>query len=291
MTGTADQGLRIAIASGKGGTGKTTVAVSLALALRETGPVQLVDCDVEEPNDHLFICPEFLEREPVELLVPQVDQGRCVRCGACAAACRYGALAVISKGPLVHSELCHGCGLCAMVCPQGAITEVPRTIGRIERGRGRGLDFLQGVLNVGEPMAAPIIERLKDRSHPTPLTVLDVPPGTGCPVIAALKEIDYAMLVAEPTPFGLHDLRAAVEVSHALALPIGVIVNRHGIGTDQVERYCDEEGIPVLLRIPMDRRIAAACARGVPLVEAFPEWKGPLLELHRSVMNQMAVAR
>ncbi|MFO8034676.1 MAG: ATP-binding protein [Candidatus Bipolaricaulota bacterium] len=283
--------MRIAIASGKGGTGKTTVAVSLALALRQAGPVQLVDCDVEEPNDHLFLRPELSKRESVELLVPQVDEDKCTRCRACADACRYGALAVIEKGVLVHSELCHGCGLCAMVCPEGAITEVPRTIGWIDLGRGKGLDFLQGMLNVGEPMASPIIKQLKDRSNPNQLTILDVPPGTGCPVIAALKGADFALLVAEPTPFGLHDLKAAVEVSYALALPVGVVVNRHGIGTDQVDRYCEQEGIPVLLRIPMDRRIAAAYARGEPLVEAFPEWKEPLIELHSSITNRVAVAR
>ncbi len=291
MIDTTEKGVRIAIASGKGGTGKTTVAVSLALALREAGPVQLVDCDVEEPNDHLFLSPELIEREPVETMVPRVDEDKCTRCGACAAACRFGALAVIGKGVLVHPELCHGCGLCAMVCPERAITETPRTSGWIERGRGKGIDFLRGVLNVGEPMAAPIIEQLKDRSNPDQLTVLDVPPGTGCPVIAALKGADFVLLVAEPTPFGLHDLQAAVEVSRALALPVGVVVNRYGIGTDQVERYCEQEGLPLLLRIPMDRRIAAAYARGVPLVEAFPEWKAPLAELHRSIMSHVAVTR
>ncbi len=290
MTDTAEEGVRIAIASGKGGTGKTTVAVSLALALCETGPVQLMDCDVEEPNDHLFICPELATREPVELLAPRVNDDKCTRCGACAAACRYGALAVIEKGVLVHPELCHGCGLCAMVCPEGAITEAPRAIGWIELGRGKGLDFLQGTLNVGEPMAAPIIDQLKDRTNPSQLTILDIPPGTGCPVIAALRGADFALLVAEPTPFGLHDLKAAVEVSRALALPTGVLVNRHGIGTDQVERYCRKEGIPVLLRIPMDRRFAAAYARGEPLVEAFPEWNEPMIKLHSSIMNRLAVA-
>ncbi len=283
MIATAEKGLHIAVASGKGGTGKTTLAVSLALAWGTEASVQLLDCDVEEPNDQLFMQAELTQRGPVNLLVPKVDERLCTRCGTCAAACRYGALAVLERGVLLHPLLCHGCGLCAMACPEGAITESPRTIGWVESGCRKGISFAQGILNVGEPMASPVIDKLKQCSSPERVTILDAPPGTGCPVITTLRGADFALLVAEPTPFGLHDLEAAVEVARALQIPTGVVISRHGIGTDQVERYCDQKSIPVLLRIPMDRRIAAAYARGIPLVEAFPEWEGPLVGLHSSI--------
>lgn len=285
MIATSEDGLRIAVASGKGGTGKTTVSVALALALRQASPVQLVDCDVEEPNVHLFLRPSITRRASVEILVPQVDEDRCTRCGACAAACRYGALAVLEGGVLLHARLCHGCGLCALVCPAGAIAEVPRRIGWIEEGSGEGITFSQGILEVGEPMGLPIIEELKARLPPGGNVILDAPPGTGCPVISALKDAQFALLVAEPTPFGLHDLKAAMEVARALGIPAGVVINRDGIGTDEVECHCVREEIPVLLRIPMDRRIAVAYARGVPLTEAFPEWQPRLAELHRDIVK------
>lgn len=286
-TGGETPPLRIAVASGKGGTGKTTVAVSLTLALADRGPVQLVNCDVEEPNAHLFLLPRIGQREPVELPIPEVNAERCTGCGACAQACRFGALAVIGKKVLVHPELCHGCGLCAMVCPTQAIAEVPRAIGWIERGEGKGVSFLQGVLNVGEPMATPIIRRLKQWIDPAVPAVLDTPPGTACPVIETLKGADFALLVTEPTPFGLHDLRLTVEVTRVLGMPAGVVISKDGIGTDAVECYCQEEGLPVLLRIPMDRGIAESYARGVPLVDAFPEWREPFRKLFERILDQL----
>lgn len=280
---------KIAIASGKGGTGKTTIAVSLALALRDHGPVQLVDCDVEEPNAHIFLSPKIEQREPVEILVPEVDLGKCTGCGACAKACRYGALAVIGKKVLFHPELCHGCGLCGMVCPEGAIREVARTIGWIEKGIANSISFLRGVLNVGEPMATPIVCRLKERIDPGALSILDAPPGTGCPVIETLKGADFALLVTEPTPFGLHDLKLAVEVTRVLGIPVGVVISKYGIGTDEVDRYLASEEIPVLLRIPMDKKIAESYARGIPLVDAFPEWREPFSELFAGIQAQVVM--
>lgn len=282
---TAAEPLRIAVASGKGGTGKTTVAVSLALALGDRTPVELVDCDVEEPNAHLFLSPQITAHEPVEILVPEVDLGRCTFCGLCAAACRFGALAMVARKVLFHPELCHGCGLCALACPERAIREVPRTIGWIEEGDAQGIRFRRGVLNVGEPMATPIVRRLKERIDHERVTILDAPPGTGCPVIETLRGADFAVLVTEPTPFGLHDLRLAVEVTRILGIPTGVVISKDGIGTDTLERYCIEAGIPMLLRIPMDRRIAAAYAHGIPLVAAFPEWNEAFRGLYDGILQ------
>ena len=281
--------LKIAVASGKGGTGKTTVAVSLALAARALGQAALVDCDVEEPNAHVFLSPEIVKAKPVNIPVPRVDEERCTYCGACAKACRFGALAVIGKKVLFHPELCHGCGLCASVCPVSAITEVPHEIGRIEFGRAKGLYFLQGILNPGEPMATPIIRALKERLPAEGLVVLDAPPGTACPMIETLKGVDYALLVAEPTPFGLHDLKLAVGVARELGLPAGVVISKDGIGTGELDRYLEEEGLPVLLRIPMDRRIAESYAEGRPLVEAFPEWEARFVKLVQRIAKEARV--
>ncbi len=269
----------IAVASGKGGTGKTTVAVNLALSLPN---VQLLDCDVEEPNSHLFLNPENEVVKPAYSLVPMVDYGLCDYCGKCAAACEYNALVVVpQKEVLVFPELCHGCGLCAMVCPRNAIHEEPREIGVIKTGKSSdgNIDLVYGVLNIGEAMATPLIDQVKAELNAEKTVIIDVPPGTACPVIAAVQGSDYCVLVTEPTPFGLYDLRLAVEVLKVLKIPFGVVINKAGIGDRRVYEYCEKEGIPILLEIPYDRRIAQCYSEGVPFVKEMPEWKERFAEM------------
>jgi len=271
--------MRIAIASGKGGTGKTTVAVNLALSLSGKETIQFLDCDVEEPNAHIFLNPHFDTGLSVDKLLPQIDADKCTRCGACVEACEFNALAVLGGNVLLYDSLCHGCGRCGLVCPTGAVSEVAHELGVVEIGSARGFPFAHGLLNIGETMATPIIHALKREIDNSRLAILDAPPGTGCPTIAALHEADIALLVTEPTPFGLHDLKAAVEVARTLDVPTAVVINRHGIGDDQVERYCDEESIPIVMTIPFDREIAETYAVGTPLVEAVPSWRERFIEL------------
>jgi len=267
----------VAIASGKGGTGKTTVAVSLALSLTE--PVCLLDCDVEEPNCHLFLKPEITRREAVGVAVPLVDEKKCDGCGKCAQVCQYNALAVLKNGVLVFAELCHGCGGCALACPSRAITEGSREVGVVETGRAGRVLFVHGRLRVGEALAPPLIRAVKKCTAHDMANIIDAPPGTSCAVITAIRDSDYVILVTEPTPFGLHDLRLAVAVVRQLGISFGVLINRADSGDDRVGKYCREEDIPVLLEIPDDRRIAEAYSRGVPLVEALPEYRARFAKL------------
>ncbi|MHC1599327.1 MAG: ATP-binding protein [Candidatus Methanospirareceae archaeon] len=265
----------ISVASGKGGTGKTTVAVNLALALSNT-PVQLLDCDVEEPNAHIFLNPAIEETKTAQTLVPTVNYELCDYCGKCATACEYNALVVVpQKEVMVFPELCHGCGLCSLVCPQDAISEQPREIGVIKKGTsGDGtIDLVYGLLNIGEVMATPLIDQVKAELNQEKTVIIDVPPGTACPVIAAVQGSDYCMLVTEPTPFGLYDLKLAVEVLRVLKLQFGVVINKAGIGDQNVYEYCEKENIPILLEIPHDRRIARCYSVGVPFSNEMPEWQ------------------
>jgi len=272
----------IAVASGKGGTGKTMVAVSLALSAAGAGkaPVHLLDCDVEAPNAALFLEPVIRRAREAGVPVPVVDAGRCSLCGRCAEVCAYHAVACVAQHVLVFREICHGCGSCALHCPENAISERLHTTGRLEAGAADGVSFAQGRLNVGEAMAPPLIRQLKDwvlpSVEPTARVILDAPPGTACPLVQTVQHADYALLVTEPTPFGLHDLRLAVEVVRdVLRVPVGIVLNRgRARGSEALERFCADEGLPILMRIPFERRIAEAYSRGIPLVQAAPEY-GP----------------
>ncbi len=268
----------ISIASGKGGTGKTTVATNLAVSLGKG--VQLLDCDVEEPNAHLFIRPTLEKSEVVAASVPDVDEEKCTLCGKCGEICQYKAIVVIGNTVLPFHELCHSCGGCMEVCPEKAIREGERVLGIIEAGRRGELEFVHGRLRVGEAMAPPLIRKVRSFTKPDMVTIIDAPPGTSCPVITAMKEADFVLLVTEPTPFGLHDLKLAVGAACILGIPCGLVINRSDMGDDRVREYAREEGLPVLLEIPFDRRIAEAYSRGELLVETIPEWKEKFIQLY-----------
>lgn len=270
--------MNLVIASGKGGTGKTTVAVNLALALQDE-KVQLLDCDVEEPNDHLFIKPDFDYKTDVGIPVPSVDISRCTFCGRCAEVCSFNALAVFQDQVMVLAELCHGCGSCAYLCPEKAITEIVRPIGVVERGEASGLDFGHGRLNPGEAMSPPLINAVKRLAAPEVLTIIDAPPGTSCPVVSAVSDCDYCLLVTEPTPFGLNDLDLATKMVSKLGVPAGVLINRCDLGDNRVEDYCLENNLPVLLKIPWDIELARLYARGEPAVLHLPVWRDRFREL------------
>jgi MinD superfamily P-loop ATPase len=265
----------ISVASGKGGTGKTTIAVNLALSLTN---VQFLDCDVEEPNAQIFLKARMTGEKKAFILVPKVDEAKCTYCGQCREVCAYHAIAVLPgtegiKGKvLVFPHLCHGCGACSLLCPQGAIKEVHKEIGLIEIGEKQGMQFIHGCLNVGETMSPPLIRQVKEYINPTRTVIIDAPPGTSCPVITAVKGSDFCILVTEPTPFGLNDLILAVEVLKEIQIPFGVIINRADIGDQKVELYCKENNIPILMRIPFDREIAQLYSNGIPLVAQKTEY-------------------
>jgi MinD superfamily P-loop ATPase len=278
----------ISVASGKGGTGKTLVSTSLALSLREPGNVQLLDCDVEEPNTHILIKPTITEKQPVHIPVPRVDESRCTHCGKCAEVCAYNALAVLEHRVLVFAELCHGCGACSYLCPEDAIAEEGREVGVVELGDSEGIEFVGGRMNVGEAMAPPVIRKVKEHIKPEKTVIIDIAPGTSCPVVEAVRGSDFCLLVTEPTPFGLNDLVLAVEMIKELGIPCGVVLNRAGTGDSETEAYCGREGIPILLRIPLDRGIARLYSEGTTLVDGIPRWREPFLELFDRV-EQLAV--
>lgn len=281
----------ISVASGKGGTGKTLVATSLALSLSATQKVQLLDCDVEEPNANILLRVTIKHSQLVYIPTPSVDETKCTYCGKCAEVCAYNAIAVIKKRVLIFPELCHGCGACSYLCPESAITEEGKEVGIVERGDSGNLELIQGRLNVGEAMAPPVIREVKRHIDHGSVVIIDVPPGTSCPVIEAVKGSDFCLLVTEPTPFGLNDLSLAVEVVRKLNMPCGVIINRAGVGSDEVDQYCHREGIPILLKIPLDRSIAMFYSRGIPLVEGMPRWRQKFIRLFQDIKGMVAAGR
>jgi MinD superfamily P-loop ATPase len=268
--------MTISVASGKGGTGKTTIAVNLALSLNN---VQFLDCDVEEPNAHIFLKPEFKERIPATIPVPMVDESKCNYCGKCREVCAYNAIAVFPsdkerKGSvLIFPHLCHGCGGCSLLCPQEAIREENKEIGIVEIGNCGDMQFVHGRLTIGEIMSPPLIKQVKGYINPKRTVIIDAPPGTSCPVIASVKGSDFCILVTEPTPFGLNDLILAVEVVQKLSIPFGIVINRSDIGDNGVDLYCQKNNIPILMRIPFDKEIAFLYSNGIPLVEEKKEYK------------------
>ena len=275
--------MEISVASGKGGTGKTTVAVNLALSIGQG--VQLLDCDVEEPNAHLFVQPQFERTEIFSTPVPVVDEKKCDFCGKCGEICQFKAIAVIGETVLTFPELCHSCGGCTAVCANGAITEIGRELGIIRKGFSNGIEIVHGELRVGEAMSPPLIKNVRTFSKPEKITIIDAPPGTSCPVIAAVKDSNFVLLVTEPTPFGLHDLKLAVTTVKLLAIPCGLIINRSDIGNNEVQVFAKRKQIPVLMQIPFDRRIAEAYSKGKTVVETLPEYKDKFRSLFQQIMD------
>jgi MinD superfamily P-loop ATPase len=280
----------ISVASGKGGTGKTTVAVNLALSL---DAVQLLDCDVEEPNAHIFLNPFIKEKVASTVPVPDVDESKCTYCGKCREVCAYHAIAVLPKGDknqgsiLLFPHLCHGCGGCSLLCPEKAIREVNKEIGIVEIGDAGTVQFIHGKLNIGEIMSPPLIKHVKKYIDPSRTVIIDAPPGTSCPVITTVKGSDFCILVTEPTPFGLHDLTLAVEVLRKMNIPFGVIINRAGIGDEKVDQYCHQESIPILMHIPYDIKIAEAYSKGIPFIKVQPEYKYEFQELFNAITQKV----
>jgi len=263
----------ISVASGKGGTGKTLVATSLALSLSSEKVVQFLDCDVEEPNANILLRLSLAHKQVVSIPIPKVDEDQCTYCGKCAQVCAYNAIVVMKKKVLIFPELCHGCGACSYLCPEDAISEEGREVGVLEFGQSKGIEFIEGKLAVSEIAAPRVIKEVKKHISRERLVIIDVSPGTSCPVVEAVKDSDFCLLVTEPTPFGLNDLVLAVDMLNRLDIPYGVVINRDGVGDNKVEEYCRREDIPILLRIPLDIDIARLYSRGIALVEGMPQWQ------------------
>jgi MinD superfamily P-loop ATPase len=274
----------LAVASGKGGTGKTSISVNLAKVLGF--PVQLLDCDVEEPNAHLFLRGSLIGEEEISIAVPEIDATACNACDECVNFCQFNALASFCGAPLVFAELCHGCGGCSLVCTRKAIREKDFRIGVVRTFVDENVTLQSGCLDVGVSLASALVHSVKARLEKGVTAILDAPPGTACPAVATLRGVDFVLLVTEPTPFGLHDLTLAVDTVRELRLPFGVVINRVGIGDDRVHRYCATENIPVLLEIPDDRRIAEAYSRGELIVEALPEYRRHFERLWQAITSQ-----
>jgi len=279
----------IAVASGKGGTGKTTVATNLAVTVADLGQkVQYLDCDVEEPNGHIFLKPDIEKTQAVTVDVPEVDLEKCVGCGKCSEICQYSAIVHLKdNNVLTFEQLCHSCGGCFRVCPADAIKPKPLKIGDIEFGKAGDIDFVHGKLRIGYVRTPSLIKEVKRHIRQDSLAIIDVPPGTSCPVVEAVKGADFVLLVTEPTPFGLNDLKLAVDLVREMNLPFAVVINRYGIGNKEVEKYCEVENIDICLKLPDDRRIAEAYSVGKMIVDVLPEYKKDFAGLYESVSQRL----
>ena len=272
--------MRVAVASGKGGTGKTSVAVNIAISI---GNIQFLDCDVEEPNAHLLLHPKISRTEPVYILVPVINEELCDHCGKCSEFCQYNALFVSKKKVSFFPELCHSCGGCTIICPREAIKEEKRRIGILKFGSTNNIEIVYGELDVGEPVAVPLITEVKKQIETDRTVIIDSPPGTSCPVTETVKGSDFCILVTEPTPFGLHDLKIMVQVLEPMGISFGVVVNRAGLGDKKVYEYCEEKKIPIMLEIPYQRKIAELYSRGIPLSSEILGWKEKFEKLFKEV--------
>lgn len=282
--------IKIAVASGKGGTGKTMVATSLASTLSNHLKVQFLDCDVEAPNAHLFLKPTITQTQPAVINIPEVDEARCTACRKCVEVCEYNAIAMLGEKILVFPQLCHGCGSCTLNCPVNAISEKPRAIGSLNHGKTtEGISFYMGELTISEPMPTPIIHQLKELAvTKDPIRILDSPPGASCAVVATIHDADFVLLVTEPTPFGLHDLKQMLGILEQTHSPAGVIINRNGIGDDALERFLTKTHYPILMKIPYRSTIAIGLSAGQVLTDFMPEYKTKFLDVYDHIKSNLA---
>ena len=277
--------MKIAVASGKGGTGKTTIATNLAYTLSQKGKeVQYLDCDVEEPNGHIFLKPEIRKTEQVSVVVPEVDLKKCTGCGECGRLCQYSAIVHLrDNNVLTFEQLCHSCGGCFLVCPAEAINEKRQIIGQVSEGVSNGIEFVQGRLEIGDVRTPALIKEVKQRINDRGVAIIDVPPGTSCPVIEAVKDADLVLLVTEPTPFGLNDLELAVDMVRQLRLDFSLVINRSDSGDDRIRRFCEAEGIEAVMELPDDRKVAEAYSCGLMMADAMPEYKTHFTQLAKAI--------
>jgi MinD superfamily P-loop ATPase len=278
--------MKVVIASGKGGTGKTLVATHLAQALSEIENVELLDCDVEEPNSHLFFNPEILHVEDINILSPKINSNHCIGCNICAKRCEFNALSVVNKQVIFFPELCHSCGGCIIFCPTEAITKGDKLLGKVEYRKSGNFEIISGRLEIGSALAPEMIEKTIEKANDNKISIIDSPPGTSCSAIAALSNADFSIMVTEPTPYGLHDLNKAVLVAQRLDVPIGVVINKYQDDKDIITKYCQEENLPILLKIPYSKEIAQNYANGNLSTSLISKLVPIMDEIERMVENE-----